>query len=345
MKVAIVYNTPSGVSYHRLMSWAYWMHDNGMIELTEIRPGLLPESAERHLEGIQVLIFNRLFGPDDTCVETIKKAQSMGVKVICDIDDSWKLHKGHLLESMYEANKTSELIEACMAASNMVWTTHELLVEDIRPINPNVEVIPNAINPNELQWSKSMQPLNIFGWIGSRAHDIDLELLRQPMKKYWADKSLSWGVSLGGFDVGDIGTSTKFQEIMTAGNKAPKDRYRSNIARPIHEYALLYDMVGVGLIPLADNDFNRRKSELKVLEFAAKNRTCIVSNIHPYNNIATEKNSYLCDEPMEFYWAMRKVEKKPHQAVAKALQLRQDVADLYNWNDVCNLRLEQLQKV
>jgi hypothetical protein len=321
------------------------MHDNDMINLTEVRPGLSPDTIEKHLEGVQVLIFNRLFGPEDTCVETIKKAQSLGIKVICDIDDFWMLHKGHLLEHIYAVNNTTSKIEECMRVSDMVWVTHELLASDARKINPNVCIIPNAINPNEKQWAQAMKPLNIFGWIGSRAHGVDLELLRKPMQKYWADRSLTWGVSLGGFDAGDIATSTRFQDILTAGHKAPKERYRSNMARPIEEYAMLYDMVGVGLIPLADNEFNRRKSELKMLEFAAKGRTCIVSNIHPYSNIATNKNSYLCDEPMDFYRAMRKVEKKPHQAVQKAMQLRHDVADLYNWDKICYLRLEQLRKV
>ena len=343
--IAIVFNKESGVSYHRLQSWAYWMHDNEMIKLHVIQPGLDVQAVEKYLKGIDVLIFNRLFGPDETCVDTIKAAQAMGVKVICDIDDSWNLHKGHLLETMYKAQGTSARIEDCIKASNQVWCTHELLAQDIRLLNNNVAIIPNAINLNEKQWNVARQPSNIFGWVGSRAHGVDLEILRKPMQKYWKDRDLSWGVALGGFDYGSPDTSLQFEDILTGGRIAPKTRYHRLETLPIDKYAMLYDAIGVGIVPLADNAFNKRKSELKALEFAAKRRTVIVSNIHPYTNICTEKNSYLCDEPMDFYRAMRKVEKKPHQAIQKAEQLRQDMADLYNWEKICYLRLEHLSSL
>lgn len=345
MNVAITYFRDGGVPYHRLASWGYFMHDKEMISLTIVQPGISLEKAEEILSDINVLVFNRIFSPEDTCIDVIKKAQSMGVKVICDIDDSWMLHKGHLLEQMYKDNRTSDKIIECMKAADMVWTTHELLASDIRKVNPNVKVIPNAINPYEEQWRYRIAAPNVFGWIGSKAHKVDLDLLEKPLKKFWADRTLKWGVSLGGFDVGDYTNSSHFEKILSGGYKAPKDRYHSNTTRPVDRYAQLYDLVGVGLIPLADNDFNKRKSELKALEFGTKGRTVIVSNIHPYTNICTQNNSYLCDDPMEFYWAMRKVEKKPHQAIEKAKQLWYDIQDLYNWDKVCYLRLEQITEL
>lgn len=338
-KVAILYASENGVSYHRLQSWAHWMNAIDKIDLTIIHGGLDPEQAEK-LE-VDTLIFNRAFDPVSTMKETISVLQRKGIKVICDVDDYWHLHPGHQLEIDYLKNKRHQPIELAITEANQVWTTHVHLARKIRKLNRNVLIVPNSLNPNENQWRRTNVPQS-FGWMGSTAHAMDLKTVLRPMKKYWQDDSLKWGMIMAGFHPNAVGIWLELQYYLTGGKLAPQDRYIRMEGKPVAEYGNLIDAIGVGIIPLADNEFNRCKSELKVLEFAAKGRTVIVQNIHPYTNICNEENSYLVNEPMDFYRHMKRIEKRPEEAAKKAEVLHQQCGDLYNWDLICNLRLENL---
>jgi glycosyltransferase involved in cell wall biosynthesis len=66
----------------------------------------------------------------------------------------------------------------------------------------------------------------------------------------------------------------------TAGGTLPYRKIHS--MRPV-DYMAMYEHADIMLIPLEDTEWHACKSNLKILEAAAKRVPCIVSNVAPYN--------------------------------------------------------------
>jgi len=128
----------------------------------------------------QIVHFHRSIGQDmDRSIQFIPVLNSMGIVTICDIDDYWLPTKEHPLHQLIVQHKINEKIVANLRAANYVTTTTELYAEEIRKINKNVVVLPNAIDPNEPQF-KEVTPESDrlrIGWLGGSSHLHDLMLL------------------------------------------------------------------------------------------------------------------------------------------------------------------------
>ena len=128
----------------------------------------------------QIVHFHRSIGQDmDRSIQFIPILKSLGIITICDIDDYWLPTKEHPLHQLIVQNKINEKIVANIKAAQYVTTTTELYAEEIRKINKNVVVLPNAIDPNESQF-KEVTPESDrlrIGWLGGSSHLHDLMLL------------------------------------------------------------------------------------------------------------------------------------------------------------------------
>ena len=128
----------------------------------------------------QIVHFHRSLGPDmDRSVQFIPVLNSMGIITICDIDDYWLPTKEHPLHHLIIQNKINEKIVANLKAASYVTTTTELYAEEIRKLNKNVIILPNAIDPNESQFKEPTPESNKLrvGWLGGSSHIHDLMLL------------------------------------------------------------------------------------------------------------------------------------------------------------------------
>lgn len=128
----------------------------------------------------QIVHFHRSIGQDmDRSIQFIPVLKSLGIVTICDIDDYWLPTKEHPLHQLIVQNKISEKIVANIRAAEYVTTTTELYADEIRKINKNVVVLPNAIDPNESQFKEVTPESNRLriGWLGGSSHLHDLMLL------------------------------------------------------------------------------------------------------------------------------------------------------------------------
>ena len=128
----------------------------------------------------QIVHFHRSIGPDmDRSIQFIPILKSMGIITICDIDDYWLPTKEHPLHQLIIQNKINEKIVANIKAASYVTTTTELYADEIRKINKNVIVLPNAIDPNEAQFKEKTEESDRLriGWLGGSSHLHDLMLL------------------------------------------------------------------------------------------------------------------------------------------------------------------------
>jgi len=115
----------------------------------------------------------------------IEWLKSIGIIVIVDLDDYWLPTKEHPIHNIIVKHKIDEKIKANLKAASYVTTTTEIFANEIKKLNKNVIVFPNAINPKELQFNQPTPPSDKIrvGWLGGSSHLHDLELLGDFVQK------------------------------------------------------------------------------------------------------------------------------------------------------------------
>ena len=115
----------------------------------------------------------------DSTPKLIEKLHGWGIVTIADIDDYWLPTIEHPAHAMITNNKLHVKIMNNLRAAQYVTTTTSLFAQEIKKLNKNVFVLPNAINPNEPQFNEETKPFDKlrFGWLGGSSHLHDLKLL------------------------------------------------------------------------------------------------------------------------------------------------------------------------
>ena len=199
----------------------------------------------------QIVALHRSLGPDfDKAAEMITKLNDNGIVTVCDIDDYWMPGKEHPIHDVIKFNKINEKIVTNLKLSKYVSTTTPIFADEIKKINKNVVIFPNAINPNEPQFKEptiESDRLRI-GWLGGSSHLHDLQLLDQSFSKLSKYKDQLQFV-LCGFDtrgsVTEINSQTKehkkrdilphetvwarYEEIFTQKYSTVSDDYKKHL--------------------------------------------------------------------------------------------------------------------
>lgn len=116
----------------------------------------------------------------------------------------------------------------------------------------------------------------------------------------------------------------------------------------VEQYATAYNQFDVSIAPLIDDEFNRCKSQLKVIEAGFMGRPIIASRVQPYLEDCKEDNSILVDQDragIDFFTAMRRFAKNPSLVKDMGENLRQDVMKKYNMDLVNETRRDLYKRL
>lgn len=277
---------------------------------------------DNYWKNYDIVHFHRTITKDYVSTpKFIEKLNKWGIITIADIDDYWLPTVEHPAHAMILNNKLHEKIIANLKASNYVTTTTEIFAQEIKKLNKNVFVLPNAINPDEPQFKEVTQPSDKlrFGWLGGSSHLHDLKLLDGAFTRNSGilDK---FDLYLCGFDI--RGTVTEidqrtgqqkqrdikpeetvwaaYEKIFTNNYKFVDEDYKNYLisyknepyenekfyhrvwTQPVTSYAKNYSKFDVSLAPIKNHIFNRMKSQLKVIEAGFYKKALIASEVGPY---------------------------------------------------------------
>lgn len=142
----------------------------------------------------------------------IKFLKSLGIVVIIDLDDYWLPTVEHPIHHLIVQHKIHEKIIANLKEASYVTTTTKVFADEIRKLNKNVVVFPNAIDPTESQFKQpTIESEKIrVGWLGGSSHLHDLMLLDGFVQKNGKDINNKLQYVLCGFDV--RGTMTEINQ-------------------------------------------------------------------------------------------------------------------------------------
>ena len=147
-----------------------------------------------YLKQFNIIHFHRHLGPHQKMAELFANLRELGIILVMDIDDFWAPPVTHPLYELVKKENLTQQIKDVVKNSDYITTTTDIFAKYISKLNPNVHVIPNALNMNDKMW-KSEAVENESGkcrisWIGGSSHLHDLKLLENSMNSLYNNQEL-----------------------------------------------------------------------------------------------------------------------------------------------------------
>lgn len=181
-------------------------------------------------------------------------------------DDVWNIHPSNVLASRLREAEVQARVEEGIRRSDAVTVTSDFLGEVVSRINPNVHVLPNSIDEALLQHERPRNERLTIGWAGGSSHANDFDFVRGQLRTFFRrhpDVDMHFVGATHGAEIGR------------------PDARRTAWNLNLIDYLKAIDF-DIGIAPLAYNRFNRSKSDLKFLEYAALGIPVVASDFGPY---------------------------------------------------------------
>lgn len=226
------------------------------------------------------------------------------ITTVMDIDDNWDVGPQHPLYATNKVMHVAEKIIENLKRFDYVTTTTDIFASKIRPINPNVFVFPNAVDPDDEQYQPIKNPSEKirFGFVMGSAHEKDMEQFKGVVNSLPQDVKDKIQIVLCGYDlrgtvtmIGPDGKITgsrpvkPMESVWYSYEKTCSDDYR--VCSPQYKEFLLKFIKGVQW-PNAANETYRREWTKDVSEFAKHYRNIDVLlaplDCNPFNEVKSE---------------------------------------------------------
>lgn len=356
MKIQCISRFQAGCDYYRIvLPFIYLQKDpewnkNNSVEMLWI-------SQDEPWIECDILIYNKLI---NTSINDLREMQSKGMKIVVDMDDYWVLPPSHA-NAEWNRSGNDKLTVEHMKIADLVICSSLRLQEQVREFNKNTVVIPNALPFGEGVYQpgpKQERDKMHFLYAGGYSHLPDVKLLEGKFRKINSEPFIKDRARfiLVGYDKAkqhqkvyankkDYDEKNDKFTIEVKEIKGPYDdmlnifkhtcSYEVYPTLPIPEYMNYYDMVDVGLVPLADTSWNSMKSELKLLELATRDIMGIVSSVSPYSDLRPCEGICFVEKPDDWLSYIRKSVKEPLWVKEQGLKMSEWVKENYElrkWN-------------
>jgi len=262
-KILLTSSDNTGCGYHRIHSPYLFLKDS--FEWCEYSSGF-PAKDPRILEADIIIIQRALH---EFFLEWIPKMQSMGKKIIYDLDDTlWDIPASNLASRHYPP-KQLRRVEAVINCVDVITSSTIPLAEFLKKkFNKPTFVVSNKIWMDEMGMSREKEHNEKIkiGWAGSYTHagDFNNNYLSRMLRELPYDK----------VDLYMMGWTPTWAKSFAKSIPWVKteDFHKTFVSQN-------WD---IGLIIAQDNMFNRCKSNLKFLEYGSIKCAPIADSVYPY---------------------------------------------------------------
>lgn len=283
---------------------------------------LMQPVSDEDVGRFDIVHYHRRINEPDKTKEWAERFKKSGAIVISDIDDYWLPFAGHPAYYMVVKKGIHHQIFEAVKCADWVTTTTEIYARHIREkANPNVHVIPNAVDTNLKMWQgyETESERVRVGWIGGSSHERDLDKIKGTFNVLLNDKEVANKIQIVmcGYDTRGSVTEVhpvtgeekmrkitpeesiwnKFESIFNDNGRATKEQYVRRNTLPITQYGNHYKHVDVCLAPLEEHTFNECKSELKIIETGLCKKALIASDLYMYQQLLTHGENALLVNP------------------------------------------------
>lgn len=235
----------------------------------------------KHLEGRNIAVVQRL--SSQVNLRAIQLFKQMKMKIIYDLDDDiWSVPSYNPAFKLMKAWIPG--FEICAGLADLVTVSTEhlrLMVKKALGKNcPRVEVLENAVDfdwfhPVDGKYRKKRNGRIVIGWAGTNTHEGDIERVMALMPSILRENPEV------DFEIIGHSPSKEFEEF--------GGRVRERYFVPVAEFAANWAgwQWDISLAPVAENEFNMSKSNIKMIEAAAIRIPCVASNFGEYSKFAS----------------------------------------------------------
>lgn len=200
-------------------------------------------------------------------------------------------------------------IVECLGLASLVTVSSDALAEVLRPHNPNVAVLPNAIHEDLLGIQRPHREQVTVGWAAGATHLQELAILQQPVAELRRRERFE--LHLVGMD---------YRPLLGPGRWTG---WQPNI----WDYYRQVDF-DIALCPLADTPFNVCRTPIKALEAAALGIPVVASDVEPYRGFVVDGvTGFLCRSPDDWQRRLRDLIADPDARAAMGAKARELAAD------------------
>jgi len=214
----------------------------------------------------------------------MKMAQDLGQRLIVDVDDlndqlpEWHPAAPAWNPATAKVTNTEYFIQTILQADAVTVST-QFLYDRYSQMRDNVHLIRNAVNLDVMTQHAQSGSKPVIGWVGHVGkRSADIESLRWWLPEFLESNDLIFHHS---GDDGDI-TSRSFAEA--AGFRT--ERATTIPVQAIESYFKSSFTFDIGIVPMVDEPFNRAKSFLKGLEYAASGIPFVAQALPEYEYLA-----------------------------------------------------------
>ena len=179
-KVLVVPSDRTGVSYYRSTIPHIKLEEFFPTEFhvdIDYEPEL---NNDNFLKQYDIIHYHRTLGDYDNLPKLLDKCDELGIITIMDLDDHWSPGPDHPAWQIIKQNELDKKISKNLRVSRNITTTTSVFADEIKRLNKNVFVLPNAINTDEKQYQSNPEKSERIriGWLGGSSHIKDLQILK-----------------------------------------------------------------------------------------------------------------------------------------------------------------------
>ena len=225
--------------------------------------------------GFDVIVMKMLMSrwiPDQ-----IRTAQALGQVIVVDVDDFYPgIHEDNVAFKMTDpaVNKVTnrEHYENVIMAADYVTVSTPFLRDYYAQYRDNVVLVRNGINPAQFPKRDVKNRKPVLGWAGAlKWRSNDLDGLEEWLPDFLEQHDLMFT------HAGHMDDSPSLSKIVGI----PDERMIRTPMKPLHRYHEMLDF-DIGLVFLSEIDFNKAKSTIKGLEYAASNIPFVAAALPEY---------------------------------------------------------------
>lgn len=222
------------------------------------------------MQGAPIVLGQRIGGQEiDTLWYQLRQS---GVKLVWETDDDlWRMDESNPARFQI-TDMTRYWMESALRQAHLVTTTVPHLADAMREFNPNVVVIPNAVDPALLTAERKRADRLTIGWAGGSSHHDDFRSVIGALRRVTDHR--------GDVDFHSVGVDYGRDFGLTRNRHTP---WRESML----DYYSGIDF-DIGIAPLLDTPFTRSKSPIKAIEYNALGIPVIASNVGPYRDYVVD---------------------------------------------------------
>lgn len=232
---------------------------------------------QRVLEGADVLVINGVCSADLLPVIAERKRRRR-LTVFEINDDVQAMQAAHPLVEFFSQPENLRLYRRLALSSDAVQYSSEELQRVYASLNPRGRVFHNHLGAPPPLRARTGRSLKV-GWAGSAGHFEDLAAVAPVLIDFIR---ASENVTLC------LMCSERIWRLFDA---LPGDRKQHRPVGTIDDYYDFVSELDIGLAPNQDTGFNRARSDVKFLEYAAHGAVPVVQRLTPYLNSVRDGNT------------------------------------------------------